>query len=87
MADALGRPVALSEVEEGSSRGAALLALEALGHIERADGVDAPLGEVYDPDPEHTEAYRGAVDRQRALYDAVASMPAPQPPEGPAPVR
>ena len=60
MADALGRPVALSEVEEGSSRGAALLALEALGHIERAEDVDAPLGETYDPEPEHTEAYRGA---------------------------
>ena len=87
MADALGRPVALSEVEEGSSRGAALLALEALGHIERADGADAPLGKVYDPDPDRTEAYRGAADRQVALYDAVTSMPAPQPPEGPAPVR
>ena len=87
MADALGRPVALSEVEEGSSRGAALLALEALGHIERAEDVDAPLGETYEPDPQHTEAYRGAVERQVALYDAVTSMPAPQPPAGPAPAR
>ena len=87
MADALGSPVALSEIEEGSSRGAALLALEALGHLERAEEVDAPLGETYEPDPDHTEAYRGASDRQVALYDAVTSMPAPQPPAGPAPAR
>jgi len=87
MADALGREVAMSQVEEGSSRGAALLALEALGHIERAEEVDAPLGETYEPDPDRTEAYRGAQERQAALYDAVTSMPAPQPPEGPAPVR
>ena len=87
MADALGRPVALSDVDEGSSRGAALLALEALGHLERAEEVEAPLGETYEPDPERTEAYRGALERQLALYDAVTSMPAPQPRAGPAPAR
>jgi gluconokinase len=87
MADALGRPVALSEVDEGSSRGAALLALEALGHVERAEDVEAPLGETFAPDPNRTQAYRGALERQVALYDAVTSMPAPQPPAGPAPAR
>ena len=87
MADALARPVALSEVDEGSSRGAALLALEALGHLERAEAVEAPLGETFAPDPDRTEAYRGALERQVALYEAVTSMPAPQPPAGPAPAR
>jgi gluconokinase len=87
MADALGRPVTLSKVDEGSSRGAALLALEALGHVGRAEEVDAPLGRTFDADPDRTEAYRGALERQTALYDAVTSMPAPQPPAGPAPVR
>ena len=87
MADALGRPVTLSEVEEGSSRGAALLALEALGHIGRAEEIGAPEGETYEPDPERTDAYRGALERQRALYDAVTSMPAPPPRAGPAPAR
>ena len=77
----------LSEVDEGSSRGAALLALEALGHVERAEEVDAPLGETFSPDPGRTEAYRGALERQRALYEAVTSMPAPPPPAGPAPAR
>jgi gluconokinase len=87
MADALGRPIALSEVDEGSSRGAALMALEALGRLERAEDVDAPLGETFAPDPARTQAYRGALERQVALYDAVTSMPAPQPPAGPAPAR
>jgi len=87
MADALGRPIALSAVDEGSSRGAALLALEALGHVERAEEVEAPLGETFEPDPERTEAYRGALDRQLALYEAVTSMPAPPRPAGPGPAR
>jgi gluconokinase len=87
MADALGRPITLSAVDEGSSRGAALLALEALGHVERAEEVEAPLGETFEPDPERTEAYRGALDRQLALYEAVTSMPAPPRPAGPGPAR
>ena len=70
MADALGRPVTLSGVEEASARGAVLLALEALGgpSIERRD---APLGETFEPDPESREVYREALARQRRLYEAV----------------
>ena len=34
MADALGKPITASAVEEASSRGAALLVLEAMGEIE-----------------------------------------------------
>ena len=81
MADALGRPVAHSAVAEGSSRGAAVLALEALG--ERPG--EAPLGETFEPEPAATEAYRGALERQQALYDAVVtSRPEPRRPAGPA---
>lgn len=81
MADALGRPVAHSAVAEGSSRGAAVLALEALG--ERPG--EAPLGETFEPDPAATEAYRAALERQQALYDAVVtSRPEPRRPAGPA---
>jgi gluconokinase len=87
MADALARAVTLSKVEEGSSRGAALLALEALGHIERAEDVEAPLGETFAPDRGRAAAYEAALERQRALYDAVTSMPAPTLPAGPAPAR
>ena len=70
MADALGRPVTLSGVEEASARGATLLALEALGGpaIEERE---VPLGETYEPDPERHGIYREALARQRRLYDAV----------------
>ena len=70
MADALGRPVTLSGVEEASARGAVLLALEALGGpaIETR-GVS--LGETYEPDPESHEVYKEALARQRRLYEAV----------------
>jgi gluconokinase len=70
MADALGKPVTASAVSEASSRGAALLALEALGGppIEEAG---APLGETQEPDLSRHQVYREALDRQRKLYDAM----------------
>ncbi|AHY46899.1 Sugar (pentulose and hexulose) kinase [Rubrobacter radiotolerans] len=72
MADALGKPVGLAPVEEASSRGAALLALEALGEIEDLEAV-APLAaeRVYEPDEARHRAYRAALERQRKLYRAV----------------
>ena len=70
MADVLGRPVTISGVSEASSRGAALLALEALGELEIGEP-EAPLGETFEPDPGHHETYRRALERQRRLYDAV----------------
>ena len=71
MADALGRPVTASAVTEASSRGAALLALEALGGTEIED-VEAPLGETYYPDQSHHVVYKEALARQRELYETVA---------------
>src|SRR5918995_778116 len=70
MADALGRPVTASAVQQASSRGAALLALEKLGELE-IEQAEAPLGEVYEPDPERHQVYREALSRQRRLYYAV----------------
>jgi len=70
MADALGRPVTLSGVEEASARGAVLLALEAVGGPV-IESREVPLGETFDPDPESHEVYREALVRQRRLYDAV----------------
>jgi gluconokinase len=63
-ADVLGRPVAASAVAEGSARGAAVHALERLG----VEPDPAPLGRLYEPDPERTEIYARARERQRALY-------------------
>jgi gluconokinase len=70
MADTLGRPVTLSGVKEASSRGAALIVLEALGGPE-IEVAQAPLGETFEPDPERHEVYKKALERQRELYDAV----------------
>ena len=70
MADCLGRPVTLSGVEEASSRGAALLALDALGELE-IEAVEAPLGETYSPNEARHEVYQEALERQRRVYDAV----------------
>ena len=80
VADALGRPVAHSGVAEGSSRGAAVLALELLGE---SPG-EAPLGETFEPNEEATATYKAALERQQALYErVVTSRPAPRPPAAP----
>jgi gluconokinase len=70
MADTLGRPITLSGVNEASSRGAALIALEALGGPE-IEAADVPLGETFEPDTSRHEVYREAMERQRRLYDVV----------------
>ena len=64
LADVLERPVIASAVNEGSARGAAVLALERLG----LEPEPAPLGRVFEPRRERAEAYRRARERQRALY-------------------
>ena len=70
MSDALGKPITASAVGEASSRGAALLVLEAMGEIDALEGIEAPLGETFEPDFERHEVYRSALARQRKLYDA-----------------
>jgi gluconokinase len=70
MADALGRPVTTSGIQEASSRGTALLTLERLGELE-IEEASAPLGETFQPDPERHEIYLKALTRQRRLYEAV----------------
>ena len=67
MADALGRPITLSAVEEASLRGAAVATLERLG----VTAAEAPLGRTFEPRAEHADAYRRARARDRALYEAV----------------
>jgi gluconokinase len=67
VADVLGLPVALSEVAEGSARGAAAVALERLGDVVSL----ARVGDTLEPRPDRTEAYRRLRARQRTVYDAV----------------
>ncbi len=69
MADVLGRPVLASAEAEASSRGAAMLALEALGV---APTETRPVTTTrFEPVAEHTRRYRAAAERQQRLYDAV----------------
>ena len=69
MADALGRPVTVSGVAEGSLRGAAVVALERLGETPSP----ASLGRIVEPRPDRAGAYRAARERQRSLYDAATA--------------
>jgi gluconokinase len=71
MADALGRPVTMSGVEEASLRGAAVVVLERLGETP----APAPLGPVVEPRPDKVEAFRAARERQQRLYAVVTSEP------------
>ncbi len=71
MADVIGAPVVASAVPEASSRGAAMLALEAFGQIESFDDLATPLGEVFEPNAENHERYGRGRARQESLYKAL----------------
>ena len=69
MADVIGVPVVASAVPEASSRGAAMLALEAFGEIESLDDLETPLGEIFEPNARDHELYLRGRTRQERLYD------------------
>jgi gluconokinase len=72
IADALGREVLVSAEAEASSRGAALLALEAVGALATPiEQIPPETTHRFKPIAEHTERYRAAAERQRHLYDAL----------------
>ena len=70
--DVLGRPLIISQVEEASARGAALLALEALG-LREISSSENEINLVIDgerivPNPARHQVYQSAIARQQALY-------------------
>lgn len=71
LADALGRELVACEESEATSRGAALLALEAAGVIPDLGAVPTQLGRTFQPSPERTRVYSDARGRQKALYEAL----------------
>lgn len=73
MADVLGRPVVASAVKEASSRGAALLAMEALGLLDGIEGVKTPLGRRFNPCKAKHEIYQRALVRHEQLYQLLLS--------------
>ena len=74
MADVLGMPVTASAEAEASSRGAALLALEALGMLPSLEAVPAGLGPTVRPDPARHARYRDGLARHRQLYDVLIPL-------------
>ncbi len=73
IADVLGRPVAVGNAAEASTRGAALLALEAVGKIATIEAVSVSSAEVFEPtvfqpDMVRHDRYREGLARQESLY-------------------
>jgi gluconokinase len=72
IANALGRPVLASAEAEASSRGACLLALEALDLLGvPVEELQPEVTERFEPVAAHTLRYQAALERQRHLYDAL----------------
>jgi gluconokinase len=71
LADALGCPLRLSQVAETSTRGAVLLALEALGLIEDAACVPDLSEPAAEPIPANRQRYQEMIERQRVMYDSL----------------
>jgi gluconokinase len=65
VANCIGEEVQISGVEEGSLRGAALLAWERLGSA--IDSFDSPVERIISPDPGAHSRYAEAMERQEAL--------------------
>jgi gluconokinase len=60
--------LALSRVGEASARGAALLALEAIGALEDIYAAPPYIGDPIVPDEGRHRRYRVAMNRQQRLY-------------------
>ncbi len=69
MADVLGQPVLTLAEAEATSRGIALLALEALEVIEDTADLPPTTGRTYEPNPEHHQLYQDSLAEQVRLYD------------------
>ncbi len=72
-ADVLGRTVVISAEPEATSRGAALLALRALGVLASLDAAPAADGPSYEPDSARHAVYQAAIARQHWLYGQLIS--------------
>ena len=71
IADAIGRPITRLADAEASSRGAALLALHALGRVTDLAAASPPAGRIFEPDRARSLRLRDALRRQQALDQRV----------------
>jgi gluconokinase len=66
--DMLGRESVLTDVREGTARGAALLAFEALGVINNLKDIPVIIERTCHPDEKRHAVYRHTIKRQQRLY-------------------
>ncbi len=59
----------LPDVREASSRGAALLALEAIGKIENIEKAETPKGREFKFDKKRNAIYKKAREKHGKFYD------------------
>jgi len=71
LADALGRPLHCSAESEATGRGAALLALEAIGVVRDTTALRGDIAEVVQPDAARHARYQAALQRHRDLDERV----------------
>lgn len=72
LADMLNRPVVEATVTQASSRGAALLVLEASGRLPSLSAASPGRGRRFDPRPDRHQQYQDALARHRQAYEALA---------------
>jgi gluconokinase len=71
IADVLGKQIIASAEAEASSRGAALMALEAIGAVSDIEQAEASFAHACPPDFGRHRLYKKARARQNRLYDAL----------------
>jgi gluconokinase len=71
LADILNQPLHASREEEATSRGVALLALEAQGVIPDLANLPLATEQIYNPDPKRHARYQAGLERQKALYTSL----------------
>ena len=73
IADVLGRPLMFGGTAEASIRGAALLALEAVGKIATIEEDSVAVEQVFEPDMTRHARYQEGLARQEELYERLFS--------------
>ncbi len=70
-ADCMNLPITLAGEPEASSRGAALLAMEAVGIVNSVAEVPTATGITYEPEPSKVERYAELLALQEKFYDSL----------------
>jgi len=73
IADVLARDMSLPDTREASSRGAVLLALEAIGKIEGIEKTQTPKGQGFKFDKKRNAVYSRARKRHDKFYNEMAA--------------